>query len=351
MIAPRKRLLKRMLLIMAPLGLCLLLTVKLSAQKVDYWGDAEGLLQDQASLIFETAYKVLADHPPAPVVSNERMLALLSLDALLHDTRLDNGKAFASYMNNIASNLLSELQKTELSGNEMRIFRFYNHGFVIKTPTVTIGIDLVNHVGTAEPFASDALMRQVVEQCDILFISHIHGDHADSSVAQMFYDQGKDVIVPQEMWKDEPLQLRILRGADVTRELIHLPTKGISLTVDIYPELQGETANNVYVITLPEGQTVMHTGDMHYTFSAKMRLRGNVKVDVLLVNSWMVKVKNFISDIAPALVISGHENEVNHEIDHREAYWLTFKRLSGIKPPFVVMAWGESILVNGRPSN
>ena len=59
----------------------------------------------------------------------------------------------------------------------------------------------------------------------------------------------------------------------------------------------------------------------------------------------MMPMEKFVSGIQPALVITGHENEMGHTIDHREAYWLTFRRMNGIKVPYVVMAWGESYIV------
>jgi len=337
---------KRFFLTFIPFILCLLITVRLSAQeKLHYWSDSENYLQDQASSAFEKAYQVLSAHPPGTNVSNERKLALLSLDILLHDTRLDNGTAFMSYMLNITGNLLSELQKTKPEDNEIRIFRFYNHGFIVRTPTVTVGIDLVRGGNAAKPFISDSVMRSIVEQCDILFITHAHGDHADIAVAKMFCEQRKIVIVPDEIWKDMPPQFRILRGTNLIRELIRLPEKNASLTVQIYPGQQGNILNNVYVITLPEGQTIMHTGDQDYSDDLVATISNNVKVDVLLVQCWMLPMEKFVSGIKPKLVISGHENEMGHTIDHREAYWLTFKRMVDIKVPFVVMAWGESYAI------
>ena len=54
----------------------------------NYSGDIESLLQDQATVIFEGASKILAAYPPTPNPGIERKLALYYLDALLHDTRL-----------------------------------------------------------------------------------------------------------------------------------------------------------------------------------------------------------------------------------------------------------------------
>ena len=337
---------KKDFLFVIPFTFCLLSHTQLLAQeKLHYWNDSENFLQDQASSVFEKAYRVFAAHPPSINASDERKLALLSLDMLLHDTRLDHGTAFMSYMKNIISDLLSELQKAKPTGKEIRIFRFYNHGFIVKTPTVTVGIDLVRGGNAAKPFINDTLMRSIVEQCDILFVTHAHDDHADIAVVKMFCEQGKDVIVPNEIWKDMSSHVRILRGAELICESIRLPAKNASLTVQIYPGRQGNVLNNVYIITLPEGQTIIHTGDQDYTDDIIAKITDNTKVDVLLVQCWMIPMEKFVSGINPKLVISGHENEMGHSIDHREAYWLTFRRMSTIKPPFVVMAWGESYSV------
>lgn len=326
-------------------SLCLLLIEQLPAQeKLHYWRDGETYLQDQASLTFEKAYQVLAAHPPGPDVGDERKLALLALDILLHDNRLDNGTAFMSYMKNTTDNLLSELQKAKPTGNEVRFFRFYNHGFIVKTPTVTIGIDLVRGGNAEKPFINDTLMRSITEQCDILFITHAHEDHTDISVIKMFCEQGKNVIVPEEIRKDMTPLLRVVRGNDVIRETIHLPAKNTSLTVCVYPGHQENVLNNVYMITLPEGQTIMHTGDQDFSDDLIAKVAAD-KIDVLLVQCWMMPMEKFVSGIKPALVICGHENEMQHSIDHREAYWLTFRRMSEVKVPYVIMAWGESYAI------
>ena len=334
-------------LIVTPSILYLLITMQLSAQeRLHYWRDSEAYLQDQASIIIEEAYKVLAAHPPSTTVSSERKLALFSLDALLHDTRLDNGTAFMTYMDNMAANIATELRINKPSGREIRFFRFYNDGFVIQTSTVTVAIDLIRGGKADKPFVNDERIRSIVDQCDMLFITHAHGDHADFTVAKMFCEQGKNVIVPNEFWKDLTPHLRVVRGN--IQETIRLQAKNASLTVHVYPGHQENVLNNVYIITLPEGQTIVHTGDQDYTDDLVAKI-SNSKVDVLLVHCWMMPMEKFVSGIKPALVICGHENEMEHAIDHRESYWLTFRRMSAIRVPYVIMAWGESYAI--RPDN
>jgi hypothetical protein len=52
-------------------------------------------------------------------------------------------------------------------------------------------------------------------------------------------------------------------------------------------------------------------------------------------------VLRLIRGAQPALVLTGHENELGHTIDHREPNWLTYERFAGSAAPFVVMTWGE----------
>jgi len=323
----------------------IMLCIQLQAQeKLHYWNDSAAYLQDQAALIFEQACKVLAAYPPGITVGDERKMALYALDALLHDTRMDHGTAFLSYLERITGNIAVELQKSKPSDRNIRFFRCYNDGFIIQTATVTVAIDLVRGGTADKPFVSNSLIRTLVEQCDILFISHAHGDHTDPVVIDMFLEQGKKVIVPEDFKKDTPSRLHILRGTQPVRETIHLPAKNTSLAVFAYPGQQGAMANNVYLITLPEGQTIMHTGDQDYKEDIGVQIsRNNIKVDVLLVQCWMMPMNKFVSEVKPSLIILGHENEMGHTIDHREAYWLTFRRMSEVKIPYIVMAWGESI--------
>ena len=322
--------------------ICLISYFFVAAQeKLHYWSDSETYLQDQSSFIIEEAYKVLASHPPGTTISSERKLALASLDVLMHDTRLDNGTAFLAYMNRMAGNVAAELQKNKPSGREIRYFRFYNHGFIVQTPSVTIAIDLIRGGRSDNPYIGETLMRSIVNQCDILFISHAHGDHADFSVVNMFCEQGKQVILPEEIWKNVNLPVRVMRGSDMIRETIHLPTKNVSLPVSIYPGAQGDVLNNVYIITLPEGKTIMHTGDQDFSEDLVTKT-GAFNIDVLTVQCWMLPMEPFIAGVKPKLIITGHENEMLHGIDHREAYWLTFRRMSGVNAPYIIMAWGES---------
>lgn len=43
---------------------------------------------------------------------------------------------------------------------------------------------------------SDASIQQIVDHCDVLFLTHNHGDHVDPVVVDMFLKAGKPVVAP-----------------------------------------------------------------------------------------------------------------------------------------------------------
>ena len=331
-------------------ALCALNT--LNAQKLDYANDPSGLLQEQARQVFAQAYKVLDAHPPAATANaaatDERKLALYSLDTLLHDIRLDGTPAFLDYMKIVADRALRTLE-APAPATGLVVQRLYNHGFIIRTPTVTIGIDLDGGT-TKKRFIDSARLQAIAKRCDILFITHEHEDHADIEVARYFIQQGKPVIAPKipDTWPDAPdvtTRLTLLRAADPLDKSILLHSTGAKLSVRIYPGHQGKAENNLYLITTPEGKTIMHTGDQNNADDLKWiaRIGDDRPVDILLMQCWCRTPAKFIEGIRPALIITGHENEMNHTIDHREPYWLTYRRFESIPTPAVIMAWGERL--------
>jgi len=302
------------------------------------------MLQEQAAVLFEHAHLILEKYPPSTTAGDERKLALFAIDALLHDVRLDNTKAFTDYVEKRFRHVLEKLEKEKPVKGEIRIHKLYNHGYIVQTPSVAIGIDIFRGGTPEKPFVSDSVIESLVSQCDILFISHEHSDHADQFVAQLFCNQGKTVIAPPGLWEGMSPHIKYLRGETVLTEKIEIPAKKAALTVKVFPGHQGDVPNNVYAITTPEGITVMHTGDQHNAGDMEWiaHVSDEVKVDVLLAHCWMPGLDDSVKGIKPALIIIGHENEMNHGIANREPYWLTFRRFANIKIPSIVTAWGES---------
>lgn len=313
----------------------------------------DAMLQEQARVIYKQARQVLAAHPPSAMPDAGRQLALFSLDSLLHDTRLDKGAAFSEFMADLAKRVAATLATKP--GAPLRIIRFYNHGFILQTPSVTLAIDIVRggrNVITGseeEPFIDLELMRPIVERCDALFISHPHNDHADLRLARLFLEAGKPVVAPPGLWENmSPLIIRP-RAAGATAPVdftVALPALKKPLSARAYPGHQGEVPNNLYAITTPEGKTILHSGDQDGKgddLSWLLKIREQLRVDVFMPQCWMARLPLVVEGVAPALVLPGHENEMGHTIDHRESYWQTMRRVQKLSAPVIVTAWGEHV--------
>ena len=314
----------------------------------NFWSNPDGLLQTQATILFEQAHLVLDKYPPLPHPNEERKLALFSLDALLHDVRLDNTKTFIDYVEKRIEHVVTKLKNENPKTNEVLIYKLYNHGYIVRTSSVTIGFDIHRGGRGENLFVTESLIQSLVNECDILFITHEHGDHADRSVTQMFVNQQKTVISPPGIFEGISHNIKYLRGNDILTEKVTIPTKNTTLTVKVFPGHQSNLINNVYAVTTPEGITVMHTGDQYNGDDMQWitQVKNTENIDILLVHCWMPDLDRAIEGISPKIIIVGHENEMMHSIDHREAFWLTLRRFSNIKIPYLVMAWGESYVYN-----
>jgi len=316
-------------------------------------------MDNQADVLLNQAGDVLAEYPPAWPEPEARKSALLLLDGVLHDIYAPQRPPVQHFFKTQMRKAIEEIEQTEVTEGA-RIWKLYDHGFVVKTKTVTIGFDLIRGKSArAEGFPiSEELMERLIRQCDVLFISHYHGDHAEEWVAQLFIDQGKPVVAPPQVWKNKTIHKSITqleRVADIVQTLPVQDGK-LELKVIVYPGHQGETIeNNVSLVFTPEGLSFSHMGDQSnsYDFEWIDKVAANYKVDVLLPNCWTTDIVRVTSGFDPAVLITGHENELGHTIDHREPYWLTYQRQKGsdrfggsrelgYETPLILMTWGES---------
>ena len=105
------------------------------------------------------------------------------------------GHAFMHYLGRDEAYVHAVIEQTEVSSGA-RIWKMYNMGFVVRTKSVTIGFDLIRGewLGIDGFSVEKDEMSRLIDQCDVLFVSHYHSDHAEEWVAQSFVDQGKPVL-------------------------------------------------------------------------------------------------------------------------------------------------------------
>ncbi|WP_081436842.1 MBL fold metallo-hydrolase [Pedobacter heparinus] len=318
----------------------------------NYFGNIPGMLEEQTDSLSAVIQQVLKKYPPSiNKASSERRLALYEIDGILHDTRLDSTNALRSFIKDRYELALTALRKPAPKKG-IQIIKLYNHGFVIRTATVTIGFDLVlRNIRALAKIPEGVLvnamqMKEIADHCDVLFVSHQHPDHADLRVARLFAAQQKVVYTPPGLWEGESSYIKVLRDTTLLRTKLKLKN-GRMLAANVYPGHQGEILNNLYAVTMPEGYTIMHTGDQHAKRDLPWlrKVHELQKIDVLLVNSFIDNFQQTVDEsIRPRLVISSHQNELGHTIDHRGPYWLHFRLIKKFKTPTLMMTWGEHYL-------
>ena len=330
----------------------------------------------QAGALLDEVDKTLGDVPPRIPEPHERRLALLLLDAVVHEPYAPNRPEVQQFYHRRMERAVKEIEEKQVSEGAV-IWRLYNHGFVVRTKTVTLAFDLYRgpngfrlddpangkrNVPTEGFPISEALAERLARQCDVLFVSHRHGDHADPFVARAFLAQGKPVVSPPDAFQGEDFQPQITQLKREAHTLQELPIRGgtLVLKVVVYPgqQYQGSgVPNNVVVVFTPEGMSFAHNGDeindpypqYQEDFKWIDEVHNHHRIDVLMTNCWLNDIYRLTRGFDPALVIPAHENELGHPAYDRVPYWgdsaflnLNYPQLLASDYPVLPMMWGES---------
>ena len=345
--------------------------------------DDDAFLNRQASEILREVSQTIQEVRPAFPESRERLLMLRLLDAVLHDPVAPARPPIQQFFHSRMAAAAQELESGHVERGAT-IWKLYNHGFVVRTPSVTLAFDL--HPG-ASGFratdrdgkrtlvacpgfpATDELMKRIVAQCDVLFISHQHPDHASKPVAELFISEGKPVVAPEPVFAGTALHEKITHLKREAHSVQVLPVRGGTkeLKVVVYPGQQyqdGGVPNNVVLVYSPEGMSFAHNGDQindpypeyQKDYAWIDHVREFHKVDVYMTNCWTNDVLRDVRGFDPRLVLPGHENELSHPLWDRVPYWgdseflhLSYPQLKTSGYPIVVMTWGESYHYEPEP--
>jgi len=296
---------------------------------------------------------ILKRYPPGLPEHPVRRAALIRLDDILHIESAPRKELVQDFYRKRMEEAVTDIEQRKVSEG-LQVWKLYDMGFLVRSPSVSITFDLVPGMPSKEVtgFAiGKELLQRLVDQSDILFISHRHEDHANLQVARLFLDAGKPVVAPEGLWTNVADLATRLIFPERSTELVHtIAVQGgrQSLKVVAYPGHQGSLINNVHLVTTPEGFVVVQTGDQSgpegagSDFDWIANIGRDHAVDILLPNCWGNALGRTLRGVNPELVITGHENEMGHTVDHREDYTQTYNRLFGSRYPAVVMTWGES---------
>ncbi len=235
----------------------------------------------------------LLDNPPNTGDPTIREQTILALDDILKDPSSRSSQSIFDFYAFMMRKVKDELIEDVTGG--ANIWMMYNHGFIIKTPETVFAFDLVDGYDDWQRCRRYRLPTKLLQQINVLFISHSHNDHDDGSVILAVRNSGGEVI-----WGSG--------GDSITVSGLH---------VKIYFGLHS-VVNRIYEVTTPSGLKIIHTGDNQ----TSRTLPEIDNVDVMLLNAWVnesgttsavVGMRNCIAKIEPAVMIPGHVQELNHD--------------------------------------
>lgn len=313
------------------------------AQQEQYWGKKEAYQMRQASVLLTEVDSILTCNPPLTGNPDARRAALSTFDAVVHDTTFDMSEPFNTFVASRISKVVAQMD-TPVRGRRMEVIKLYDEGMIARTKSAVVCFDFSRSSCNGMPVLPDSLVVEIARRCDCLLLTHNHQDHVDPFVVKVFTDMGKPVISTEEILAGNPAVTHIYPSGEY-RDVRLTARNGKPLDVRIYPGHQDHLQNNIYFVTFPEGKVAGHIGDQFLEEDMEMisRIRLTApKADLMLVNCWAMHMQQVLDGLDPKLVMPAHENEMGHTIDHREAFWLTYRRMEGTDGfPWRVVGWFE----------
>lgn len=308
------------------------------------WGKKQEYLHYQHHQSLRVIDTILSQNPPSTGYNFNRYAAFLLLDQVMHDPDAPEYPSVIRYIHEKTSEACKDFAQTEVDEGAL-IWKLYNHGFLIKTPTVSFGFDVVTGSYISDSFAIPLdILEPALDECDFIMVSHHHNDHFDVKIVNHLLKMNKTVIMPEIESSEIQHTANLKQVNGGIDESINLVINNHYVRIKPLPGHQGyETINNIYHVTTPEGLTFVQTGDQSHEPDLEWMIGicNNLKTDVILINCWMPYLNDVLLGFNPSLIITGHHNELAHGIDHRESFWLTHKRLENKIWPWLIMEIGE----------
>jgi len=259
--------------------------------------------------------------------------------------------------------VLREINETTVNSGAI-VWRVYNAGFIVKTHNLTLGFDIACTWLCPE-------LAEIADYVDILFVSHLHGDHADSEVLKRAVARGVKIVVPEPDLENVALYLTDL-PANASQ---HVPiSSGESINVSgaqvrafLCPH---SIINYAYFVELPEGVRLLHTGDTEHfedvtwvddlanekqidiafihTVALTNVSREAIRIPILAKRHEKLPLGRPFSEtpLKPKILVPMHENELGHGFAWFSTWNLNLAyqqldELNSSVTQVIVLAWGQ----------
>jgi len=284
--------------------------------------------QENNALTFSDIREILLEHRPQAGDFVSRYDAITTIDRIILEGYPPLDPGTRGFMISSFNKAVMDI-RNEVVTEGATVWQIYNHGFVVKTPSVCFGIDLVDYA-----HGSFFKIRKLAPLIDALFISHEHYDHRSPGLIVMMNSLGKPVIGPENI-------------AGLSEVMYAGDQKNISnLLVRAHYGLHSVLCLQ-YEITTPEGTKILHTGDNQTSET----IPEIPDVNILLLNAWVNESgrtshvngsRLAINKVKPDVCLPGHILELGHLGGYIVPYSHVFEVPNvELQSDFYVLAWGE----------
>jgi L-ascorbate metabolism protein UlaG (beta-lactamase superfamily) len=278
----------------------------------------------------------LLNNPPNTGDPTVREQTILDLNNILLNDSSRGSQAVYNFYNFMMEKVNVELRDTVSEG--ATIWMMYNHGFVIKTTQNVFAFDLIE----GHPGWIRHLPPELIQQIEVLFISHEHDDHYDYYVADKVVANGGYVVVPSE--NSTLGNVPMAAGNSLTILGLHIKAHYGLHSVPV----------RIYEVITPAGLKILHTGDNQTSET----LPDIDSLDVLLLNAWvnesggtssLVGMRNCIKKLIPTVMIPGHLFDLAPDDRWNPlCAWAFQVDDVPLNSEVKVMTWGERFFVSGE---
>lgn len=293
--------------------------------------------------------------------SIERKNALYLIDAITHYPTPHDEYIKQMFLDRYKKAIAS-IKETQVQSG-IAIWNIYNMSYVVKSSEITIAFDLTRLPPSLRTEGKEELYknmaRELVNSCEMLFISHVHQDHADAFVAEEFISQNKPVISNPDIFKKEDFFEKVIH-LQANAEKVDFQVEGadVELGLRIYPGHQAISAeaavdNNFTIVTLPNNITLAHSGDQSWRddFEWIDSVHKDLDIDILMVNTWTLWPDRLVAGLQPEIIFPGHLNEMSHPISSRIPYWKSYQSWQNNEDRAIHLFWGETFLYHKKSDN
>lgn len=288
---------------------------------------------DAQNYNFSEIRENLLIHRPQTGDQEIRENSICSIDNIVLSSYVEHKNEVFEFYSLMLAKAMIEI-RTENVEEGVTVWQIYNHGFVVKTPTVVLCFDLYDYIGFGQNAAWG--LEELADIMDVMFISHDHNDHTDSGLSSAMRQRNKPVIEGIDPATD-PSSISINVGDSINEAYLHITD---------HEGLHSTTIHMFEVVT-PEGFKILHTGD-NQTSETIPDIEG---VDILLLNAWVNESgwtshitgsRNAIKKINPRVTLPGHILELGHLgryiVPYSDVFMVDDIDLGS---ELCVLAWGE----------